>query len=445
MQAISMSRSAALAVFASLLLAWAVPASAAAPPAAKGAQAAVVDVVLTGVAAKRLDDVRAALQRAGLTAAEAKKATAKVPAVVKRGVTAWEATALTNKLTAAGATIEVRPAAPSADARRLPASPVREARYEVVLVRAGDRPIEVIKLVREVMGLGLKAAKELVDHPPQTVERDADLATAQQVERRFAEVGAAVEIRQTSGPPPAPPAPPAPPPPADARYDVVLVDVPVSAKLEIIRRLRELLGLALREAKDLADNPPQTLRTGVDLASARDLEQRLVEAGAGIEVRLDGVASAGAAPAVGPGRRRPLRRVVDERRPQPHQRGEGDPREHRPRPDRGEEPGGRRPEARPRGGLARPRRGHGVASARRGRHRRDPVAAGAGPGSLAPCCHPTRCSTCSTTRACSTWCGAGSKRRTTSASRCRSRDAAASACWSIRCVTSPSATGACAF
>lgn len=289
-------RTAALAVFASLCLAWVAPARAADPAPKKAAPTAgrAVDVVLTAVDPKRRGEVEAALLRAGLTAAHAKEAAAKPPAVVRRAVTVFEAAALEKKLTAAGATIEVRAATAPGEPRRLPAAAVREARYEVVLVAAGNAKIEVIKLVREVLGLGLKDAKDLVENPPQPVGRNLDLAGAQALERRFVAAGAAVEMRQTAGPPPAPPsAPPAPPsaPPADARYDVVLVRTG-DRKIEVIRQLRDLLGLGLRQAKDIADNPPQTLRTGVDLESAQTLQRQLTEVGAVVEVRRDGVAVA---------------------------------------------------------------------------------------------------------------------------------------------------------
>ena len=67
--------------------------------------------------------------------------------------------------------------------------------FDVVLAEAGDQKIKVIKAVREVTGLGLKEAKELVDGAPKTVKEGVAKEEAEELKAKFAEVGAVVELK----------------------------------------------------------------------------------------------------------------------------------------------------------------------------------------------------------------------------------------------------------
>jgi large subunit ribosomal protein L7/L12 len=67
--------------------------------------------------------------------------------------------------------------------------------FDVVLMGAGDKKIQVIKVVREVTGLGLKEAKDLVDGAPKPVKEKVSKEEAQSVKQKLEENGAAVEIR----------------------------------------------------------------------------------------------------------------------------------------------------------------------------------------------------------------------------------------------------------
>ena len=84
-------------------------------------------------------------------------------------------------------------AAPAAGA----AAPAVEEKTEfnVILKEAGAEKIKVIKVVREVTGLGLKEAKDLVDGAPKTVKENVSKEEAASVEAKFKEVGATVEIK----------------------------------------------------------------------------------------------------------------------------------------------------------------------------------------------------------------------------------------------------------
>jgi large subunit ribosomal protein L7/L12 len=67
--------------------------------------------------------------------------------------------------------------------------------FDVVLTAAGDKKIQVIKVVREVTGLGLKEAKDLVDGAPKPVKEKVSKDEAQSIKQKLEENGATVEIR----------------------------------------------------------------------------------------------------------------------------------------------------------------------------------------------------------------------------------------------------------
>ena len=67
--------------------------------------------------------------------------------------------------------------------------------FDVVLTEAGANKIQVIKVVRDATGLGLKEAKELVDGAPKTVKEGASKDEAEELKAKFTEVGAVVELK----------------------------------------------------------------------------------------------------------------------------------------------------------------------------------------------------------------------------------------------------------
>ncbi|WP_323841193.1 MULTISPECIES: 50S ribosomal protein L7/L12 [unclassified Moraxella] len=67
--------------------------------------------------------------------------------------------------------------------------------FDVVLTSGGDKKVAVIKVVREVTGLGLKEAKDLVEGAPQTVKEGASKAEAEELKKKLEEAGASVELK----------------------------------------------------------------------------------------------------------------------------------------------------------------------------------------------------------------------------------------------------------
>ena len=67
--------------------------------------------------------------------------------------------------------------------------------FNVVLKEAGANKIQVIKVVRDATGLGLKEAKDLVDGAPKTLKENVSKAEAEELKAQFTEVGAVVELQ----------------------------------------------------------------------------------------------------------------------------------------------------------------------------------------------------------------------------------------------------------
>lgn len=76
------------------------------------------------------------------------------------------------------------------------AAPAEEqTEFEVVLTAVGEKKINVIKVVREITNLGLKEAKDLVEGAPKTVKEGVTKQQAEEMKKKFEEVGAQVQIK----------------------------------------------------------------------------------------------------------------------------------------------------------------------------------------------------------------------------------------------------------
>ena len=76
------------------------------------------------------------------------------------------------------------------------AAPAEEkTEFDVVLTNAGEKKINVIKVVREVTSLGLKEAKDLVEGAPKTVKEGVPKDEAAEIKKKFEAVGAQVELK----------------------------------------------------------------------------------------------------------------------------------------------------------------------------------------------------------------------------------------------------------
>ena len=85
-------------------------------------------------------------------------------------------------------------AAPAAAAADAPAAE-EQNEFDVILNAAGQKKVAVIKAVRDITGLGLKEAKELVDNAPKPVKGKVSKEEAEEIKAKLEEVGAEVELK----------------------------------------------------------------------------------------------------------------------------------------------------------------------------------------------------------------------------------------------------------
>ena len=115
-----------------------------------------------------------------------------------KSMTLLEASELVKRLeetfgvSAAAAAVAAAPAAASGDAA--PAAEEKDS-FDVVLTAAGAQKINVIKVVREITGLGLKEAKDLVDGAPKPVKEGVSKDESEQIRQKLADAGATVEVK----------------------------------------------------------------------------------------------------------------------------------------------------------------------------------------------------------------------------------------------------------
>ena len=121
---------------------------------------------------------------------------------------------------------------------------------------------DVKALAENLVGLTVKEVQELAEFLK--TEYGIEPAAATVVASAEGEGGAAAAEEKTS-------------------FDVIL-KAPGANKLGIVKIVKELTGLGLKEAKELVDNAPKPIKEGVDKATSEDIKNRLTEAGAEVEV-----------------------------------------------------------------------------------------------------------------------------------------------------------------
>ena len=116
------------------------------------------------------------------------------------GLTILEVADLVKKLeekwgVSAAAPVVVAGGAAAGPSAAVPAAAPEKEDFDVVLTGSGDKKIQVIKVVRELTGLGLKEAKDLVDGAPKTVKEAVAKAEAEEMKKKLEEVGGSVELK----------------------------------------------------------------------------------------------------------------------------------------------------------------------------------------------------------------------------------------------------------
>ena len=130
-----------------------------------------------------------------------------------------------------------------------------QTEFDVILKAAGGSKLAVVKLVKELTGLGLKEAKGIVDSAPAAAVAVAGPAAG----------GDDAAEEQTE-------------------FDVILKAAGAS-KLAVVKLVKELTGLGLKEAKGIVDSAPAPIKEGVSKDEAEGLQKSLEEAGAEVELK----------------------------------------------------------------------------------------------------------------------------------------------------------------
>ncbi len=110
-------------------------------------------------------------------------------------LTVMEAAELSKMLEETWGVSAAAPVAAAAAAGGGDAAAEEKTEFDVVLVEAGAKKINVIKEVRAITGLGLKEAKDLVEGAPKTVKEACDKAEAEELKAKLEAVGAKVELK----------------------------------------------------------------------------------------------------------------------------------------------------------------------------------------------------------------------------------------------------------
>ena len=120
---------------------------------------------------------------------------------------------------------------------------------------------DIAKFVEEIKGLTVMELADLV----KAIEEEFGVSAAAPVMVAGPAAGAAAAEEKSE-------------------FDVVLTDCGAS-KMGVIKLVKEITGLGLKEAKDLVDNAPKTIKEAVSKADAEDMKKKLEEAGAKVELK----------------------------------------------------------------------------------------------------------------------------------------------------------------
>jgi large subunit ribosomal protein L7/L12 len=112
-----------------------------------------------------------------------------------KAMTLLEAATLVKELEEELGVSAAAPVAVAAAAGGPAAAAEEKTEFDVILASAGEKKIQVIKVVRELTGLGLKEAKDLVDGAPKPVKEGVSKAEAESIQKKIEEAGGKVEVK----------------------------------------------------------------------------------------------------------------------------------------------------------------------------------------------------------------------------------------------------------
>jgi ribosomal protein L7/L12 len=150
---------------------------------------------------------------------------------------------------------------------------VHPSSHTVVLSALGRNKIAVIKVIRALTGLDLTQAKALVDRPGSVIARGIGLVEANRTVHVLVEAGATAEIADDLPPTPG----------TGGTYQLVLASAG-GRRSDVLKVLRERLGLGLKDAHDAVERPPATILVGASREEAERRARELEDAGGVVEL-----------------------------------------------------------------------------------------------------------------------------------------------------------------
>ncbi|MFY0537677.1 ribosomal protein L7/L12 [Nannocystis pusilla] len=224
-------------------------------------------VVLRSCGEHKISVIKLIREATALGLKEAKDLAESTDVLIKDGLSGSEAQALAQALTTVGARVEVRSpawgAGPEDDEDDVPDATTP---CDVILSACGPQKIMVIKTIREELGCGLKEAKDLSETPGALLREGVGRPEAEALAQKLIALGATVEVREMwrrSEP---------------AEVDVFLQSVGPN-KISVIKEVRAVTGLGLKETKDLVESAPTLIKAKLELAAAQRCRPRSSRSG----------------------------------------------------------------------------------------------------------------------------------------------------------------------
>ena len=91
--------------------------------------------------------------------------------------------------------VSAAPVAVAGVAAPAAAAEAEKSEYDVIMTSFGDKKLDVIKVVREITGLGLKDAKDMVENVPSKIKEAVSKTDAEEIQKKLAEAGATAELK----------------------------------------------------------------------------------------------------------------------------------------------------------------------------------------------------------------------------------------------------------
>lgn len=241
------------------------------------------DVVLDDVGMMTILVSQALREVTGLSSTDVSALMTNLPAVILRGVSPEAAEAAKARLERERAAVRVVETV----LIQPPSVNPSDGSYTVILEDAGSRKINVIRVIREHTNLGLKEAKDKTDHSPSTIVQGLLKEHAEQIRAALEREGAVATLVRDSRVGLDTPTPVVLNSVSIAGDFSVVLDDAGRKKIEVIKVIREITSVGLKEAKDLSEKTPSVILHNIVFEVALEAKAALEKAGAAVRLTQD--------------------------------------------------------------------------------------------------------------------------------------------------------------